>query len=242
MLVEELRNLGRARWLYGYALLFAAMAFFATFFAGGEQRAQIVMAHLSLIVVPLISSLAAANTTYARRAYVEFLLTQPVSRHVVFLSSVTALLVGLAGSYALPVGLVMGMVGFPVGAAGRIVGVNVSVAITWVLVGVLVATVIDDRTRGLGLLLLVWFLTSVVYDALLLYALVALEEYPIDKMILAAVLANPVDAARLLLYQDLGLRFLLPVTLPPVAAWGMFAFWSGLLFVTAFRRSLRKDY
>jgi Cu-processing system permease protein len=211
-------------------------------FGEGRERTLLVLAHLNLIVVPLVSLLAAANSTYARRTYTEFLLTQPVSRAAVFLSSVTALVVGLAGSFVVPVGLVSLPAGLPTWDAFRVLAGGAALAVTCVLAGVLVATLVDDRTRGLGAILVVWFVASVVYDAMLLYVIVLFEEYPVEPVLAVAVLVNPVDAVRLLMYQNLGLRFLLPVALPEWAIWGSFVAWAGVLLVVGWRAFVRKDY
>lgn len=242
MLKYELKNLFRARWVYGYAALFWAIAFFTFSFAEGGQRALLALTHVSVLVAPLVSGLGAANAGYVRRQFDEFLLTQPVSRSAVFFSSALALLTVLVAAFALPVSVVCASAGAPAGLSFRLVGATSLLVCTYVMLGQLLSLRIDDRTRGLGLLLALWFGLTVVYDAALLYVIVVFEDFPIEPLLAAAVWANPSDAVRLLFYQDLGLRFLLPVTLPEWAVWSGLFFWGVVLGWLGWRASLRKDY
>lgn len=242
MLSYELRNLFRARWVYGYAGLFLAISALTVTFSEGGDRVLLVLAHASLLVIPLVSMIAAANSVYARRPYDAFLLTQPVSRVTVFFASVVALVATFGASFLIPVAAVVLPSGLPFSSTLQLLVANVALSTTCVLAGVFVATWIDERTRGLGTLLIVWLGAGVVYDGALLYCIFLFEEYAIEPFLTAAVLLNPIDAVRLLLYQDLGLRFLLPIVLPPAAVWSTLALWPLVLASLGVRSFVRKDY
>ncbi|MCX8073206.1 MAG: ABC transporter permease [Candidatus Binatia bacterium] len=242
MLSYELRNLLRARWLYGYAGLFFGIASLTLSFSEGGDRALLALAHASILVIPLVSAVAAANSTYVRKPYDAFLLTQPVSRAVVFSAAVGALVITFAGSFFIPGAAVVLPAGLPLVPTSRMLLASVALSTNCVLAGVLVATWIEERTRGLGVLLLAWLIAALVYDGALLYVIVAFEEYPIEPLLTAAVLFNPIDAVRLVLYQDLGLRFLLPVVLPSGAVWLSLALWGVVLLGLGLRAFLKKDY
>ncbi|GIW45476.1 MAG: hypothetical protein KatS3mg077_2758 [Candidatus Binatia bacterium] len=238
----ELRNVLRARWLYLYAAMFFATSALAVAFSEGTERTLLVLAHVSLLVIPLISAVAAANSTYGRRAYDEFLLTQPVSRASVYFAAVFALVIAFAASVVVPVAMVVVPAGLPLRETLLVLSANFGLSSVSVLAGIVVATWVEDRARGLGTLLVVWFVGALVYDALLLYAIVLFEEYPMEPLLEVAVLLNPIDAVRLLLYQDLGLRFLLPVAVPGAAVWVSLFLWSSLLLVVGFQVFARKDF
>ncbi len=242
MLSYELRHLLRARWLYAYAALFLAVASLTLTFSEGSDRTLLILTHASLLVVPLVSAVAAANSIYARRPYDAFLLTQPVSRAAVFFASVVSLVLAFGASFFLPVAALTLPAGLPLAPTMQMLLANVALSTTCVLTGVLVATWVEERTRGLGALLITWLATAVVYDGALLYLIVVFEDYPIEPFLTAAVLLNPIDAVRLLLYQDLGLRFVLPVVLPPGAVWLSLSVWSIILLLSGLRLFLRKDY
>lgn len=54
------------------------------------------------------------------------------------------------------------------------------------------------------LTLFVWLYCAVLYDAVLVVAIVLLEDYPLEKMLLVLLALNPIDAVRvaLLLHSD----------------------------------------
>lgn len=237
-----MKNLFRARWVYGYAALFWAIAFFTFSFAEGGQRALLTLTHVSVLVIPLISGMAAANAGYVRRQFDEFLLTQPVSRSAVFLSASTALLVALMTAFVMPVALACAWARAPAALSLRLVGAANFLVCIYVTLGQLLSLRIEDRARGLGSLLSLWFALTVVYDAALLYLIVALEEFPIEPVLKSMVWLNPSDAVRLLFYQNLGLRFFLPVALPELAVWLGLASWAIVLGWLGWRVALRKDY
>jgi len=66
----------------------------------------------------------------------------------------------------------------------------------------------DERAVGLGAAIIVWLLTVVVYDGLLLLAVAALGDWPIETPALVASLLNPVDLGRVLLLLQFDLSAL----------------------------------
>ena len=53
--------------------------------------------------------------------------------------------------------------------------------------------------RGLGAAVGLWLALTLLYDGLVLLAAFALADYPLERPMLALMLANPVDLARVLL-------------------------------------------
>jgi len=75
------------------------------------------------------------------------------------------------------------------------------IALTWVFsaAAFLVATHTEDRLKGLGMAIAAWLGATVLYDGLVLVAVMMLGDYPIERPMLAVMFANPVDLARVLL-------------------------------------------
>jgi Cu-processing system permease protein len=70
----------------------------------------------------------------------------------------------------------------------------------------LIALAFQDRAAGLAAAILAWLCATILYDGLVLIAVVLLRDYPLERPLIAAMLVNPVDLARvlLLLQFDLG--------------------------------------
>ena len=58
-----------------------------------------------------------------------------------------------------------------------------------------------------------WLYCAVLYDAVLVVAIVLLEDYPLEKMLLVLLALNPIDAVRvaLLLHSDASALMVLQV-------------------------------
>jgi Cu-processing system permease protein len=116
-----------------------------------------------------------------------------------------------------------------------------------------IALALQDRAAGLAVAILAWLGATALYDGLVLLAIVALRDYPLERPLLAAMLANPVDLARVLLLRqfDLGVlagytgaafeRFFgtMSGTVWSIAA---LAIWTAAPFGAGLRLFSRKDF
>lgn len=209
-------DLVRSRWLVGYAGFFAATGWALFYF--GEEPAQAIVSLLSvvLLVVPLVSAVFALTQFYGAREFTELLLAQPIDRRSVFYGQY----IGLAASLAL---------GFAVGAGGpflwygrdhpedvgpllALLGAGVLLTAIFTALALLAATLTDNRLRALGSVLFVWLFATVLYDGVLLVAVILFEAYPLERPLIALTLLNPVDLARIVVLLRLDVAALLGYT------------------------------
>ena len=66
--------------------------------------------------------------------------------------------------------------------------------------------------RGLAAAIGVWLALAVIYDAIVLMAAMRFADYPLEKAMLAAMIANPIDLARLFLLTQFDTAALLGYT------------------------------
>src|SRR5690606_16775065 len=59
------------------------------------------------------------------------------------------------------------------------------------------AVVIRDKTKGIGMALLLWFFFSVIYDGLVIGLLFFFSDYPLDKAVMLLTALNPIDLGRI---------------------------------------------
>jgi Cu-processing system permease protein len=202
VLRHEVRNVGRSRWVPAYAVLLALLTDALLRFGGGGPRAVISLLSVVLIVVPLVSVVFGAMHLYGARDFIELLLAQPVRRRTLFL--------GLYGGLALPLALAfVAGVGLPFlwsggngsAAAAVVILLLTGTLLTLAFVGVafLIALQFEDRGKGLGVAILVWFAATALYDALLLVVVSTFAGYPLELPLIGLTLLNPVDLGRILL-------------------------------------------
>jgi Cu-processing system permease protein len=202
VLKYELRDVLRSRALILYGLFFVTATELLFRFAGGSTRALLSLASVTLLVVPLVSILLGTMYVYNAREFNELLLSQPVNRRQLF--------GGLYLGHALPMaGVFLAGVMLPAllrrpDPATTVTLVMLGIAGT-LLTGIFTALAFaialrfEDRVRGMGLALLTWIALAVLYDALVLVVANAFHAYPLERPMLALMLFNPVDLARVVL-------------------------------------------
>ncbi len=217
VLKYELRDVARARAVavYGLFLLFASEALFR--FSGVGPRALLSMVNVVLILVPLVSVVLGTVYVYNSREFNELLLSHPVNRRELF----GGLFLGLA--LPLSAAVLAGIL-LPAGWHGafRVPELAVPVAmlaaagsvLTFIFVALafVIAVRLEDRVRGLAVALVLWLFFAVLYDAAVLMTVNAFSAYPLEKPILAMMLLNPVDLARVFLLMSFDVSALMGYT------------------------------
>ena len=201
----ELRDVVRSRWLIAYALFFLVATDALLRFGGGGAKALLSLMNVVLLLVPLVSTVFGTMYLYNAREFTELLLAQPVRRGELY----AGLYLGLV--FPLTAGLVAGLVvpflvhGVDEVGEWRLLAALVltGAALTCVFVALafLVAIRSEDRAKGLGVAIGVWLLFSLLYDGLVLLAVLLLADFPLERPLLGLMLANPVDLARVVLLR-----------------------------------------
>jgi Cu-processing system permease protein len=71
---------------------------------------------------------------------------------------------------------------------------------------------VDDRVKGVGSAIGLWLALTIVYDGLVMMGLVVLADYPVEPAALVAMVANPIDLARVLILLRLDISALMGYT------------------------------
>jgi Cu-processing system permease protein len=216
VLGAQLRNVARSRWVVGYTVLLLAATELMLRFGGSGERALLSLVNLVLLLLPLMSVVFGTLYIYNSREVIELLLAQPVGRGAIYgglfgglvLPLAAAFLVGVGGPLLLQGG---GTPGFARHAA-MLLGVGVFLTLVYTAFALCVAVLFEDRTRGFGAALLVWLLTTFVYDGLILLVSTSFADYPLEVPLLVLTFLNPVDLGRILLLLSFDISALLGYT------------------------------
>ena len=209
---KELRDALRNKWLAGYASLLAVLGFAAAFtgIQGSSGlalqafgRTTATLMNLCLLLAPLVAVLMGASSIAGERerGTLEHLLAQPLTRGGLLLGKHVGLLIALiaatvagfvpagvliawsAGPAVLPHYLVFPLIASLAGAAMLGVGMVVSVSCR-------------SAVQAQGTAVFAWFAFVLLYDLLLMGSL-AMSGIRVE-VLSTLLLANPVDAARVL--------------------------------------------
>ena len=212
----EIRDVIRSRWLIGYTLFFLVVTDALFRFGGGGEKALLSLVNLVLFVIPLVAIIFSTVYLYHAREFIELLLAQPIKRRQVFSGLYFGLVCPLSLSFVVAV-----VVPFLVhgGAASAQPGTFAALLLTGIALthvftalAFLIASRTEDRLKGLGMAVALWLVLAVLYDGLVLLVISVLADHPLEKPVLALMLANPLDLARVALLLQFDVAALLGYT------------------------------
>ncbi len=205
MIKYELYDLFKSKWIVGLFLFYLLVTYVLLELGRDFKKALISHNNLSLITLTLFSLLLSTNYLYNNRNFIEFVLTQPVKRSSLFVSLVVSLSIAIAIGFSLgsflPFYYHFGIVPLYI----KTITFNLLLIPLFVLSGLLIAILIEDKLKGLGLVLLLWLFSSTLYDGIILYLILIFSDYPVEKVLLFLTLANPIDLIRLVALMETGL-------------------------------------
>lgn len=210
-----MRDLLRSRWLIAYALFFFIATFALARFSDTEAKALLSLANVVLLVVPLANVVFGTMYLYGSREFVELLLAQPVRRATLFGGLYAGLTVPVALASAAGIVLPFLLRGAGLSTLRTVAVIALISALLSAIfssIAAVIAYAVEDRVRGLVAAIGVWLLLAVLYDAAVLMAAVRFADYPLERPMLGAMVANPIDLARLLVLQQFDAGALLGYT------------------------------
>jgi Cu-processing system permease protein len=178
-----------------------------------------------------------------------------VGRRDLFRGLYLGLVLPLSVMFLLGVGIplvIVGGVGAASGPTALLLGSGVLLTAVFTAIGFVVAFSVGDAARGLATALLLWLGLTLVYDGVVLIASHTLAAYPLERPMLAAMVLNPVDLARVMILMAVDASALLGYTGAVfedffggtwglVAAAGSLFAWVALPYSLALRRFRRMD-
>lgn len=205
LLMAELKNIIRGRWIFVYSAILALLSYFLVSLGGSSLRLSFSILNIVAYLVPLVTLLYSAIYWYNSEKFVNLILIQSIPRKIVYFSRYLALCLSMV------FGLLLGLV--PVGVFYEITGsaffllVSIGVILTLIFVAVSQCLVvfIKDKTLGLGAAFLVWIYLSVIHDGLMFLMMMLFNQYPLKWPVLILTFLNPVNLSRVLLMSEMNL-------------------------------------
>ena len=212
----QARDALRSRWIAVYTIFFLLTTEGLLRFSGDGAKAVLSLSSVTLIVVPLVTLVLSTIYVYNAREFMELLLAQPIRRATLFNGLYLGLAIPMAGGFVAGIGLplIMRGGGDPAQRGTIIVLLLVGILLTFAFTAIAFAIALgtDDRLRGLGAALGLWFVVALLYDGIVLTVVAVFSDYPVERALLGLTFANPVDLARILLLLKLDVAALMGYT------------------------------
>ncbi|BAL24716.1 ABC transporter permease [Azoarcus sp. KH32C] len=211
---KEFRDRIRNRWVLAVALVFTVFALVIAYFGGAQQGTvgfrsiEFTIASLvSLVIylVPLIALVLGFDAVVGERerGSLDLLLSMPITRFELLLGKYLGLAAALAFSTIVGFGLVGVVLSAQLEAAsllhyaGFIIS-SVLLGLAFLSLAVMTSVFAADRTRASGLAIALWFFFVLVFDLILLGALVVTGGKYGGEVFPYLLLLNPADVFRIL--------------------------------------------
>lgn len=211
----QTRNVIRSRWLACYAAFFVLATEGLIRFSGDDAKTLLSLANVALFVVPLMTLVYGTIYLYNSREFIELILAQPIRRRTVFAGLYVGLALPLTAAFAIGVSLPFAFHGMQSAARAPLATMLAGgAALTLIFTGIAfcVALKFEDRLTGLGVAMAVWLTLALVYDGALLLIVSMMSDHSMEKALLAASMANPIDLVRIALLLQFDISALMGYT------------------------------
>lgn len=209
---QELTLNRRNRWVVSFALLYTLLTLMVSVFGmvtsgySGFQdfvRTAVSVINLSGFVVPLFALLLGVFSFLAHREHLELMVTQPVSRATVIFGKYLGLLATVLGATIVGLGLPGVVISLSVGLEGAWGYASVSLlalllSVVFTGLSVLIALSCDRQQMALAVSVGVWIFFELIYSLVMLGSTLYFSRATLKVLLLAGLLGNPVDLARVL--------------------------------------------
>ncbi|MCZ2443982.1 MAG: ABC transporter permease [Flavobacteriales bacterium] len=194
-----------------YTLLLAIFAWSAFSLEDTSAKGVLSLLNIILLIVPLVSVLFTTIYIYNSAEFVELLTSQPIKRNKIWIS----LFIGLSGSMAIAFFLGAGVPLFIYTEPSLsliMVSIGMLISLVFVSLAFLSASITRDKAKGIGMSIMLWLYFALLFDALVLFLLFQLSDYPIEKMMIGITATSPIDLARILILLHLDVSAMMGYT------------------------------
>lgn len=214
----EFVNFLRSKYIQSLSVIFLLMAIFISYFGSagagyreflGMLRTSGSLFNLILITIPLISLIMGSISFTPDRAYMELLLSQPMSRFEVFGGKYIGVSISILISTFAGFGIAGIIISYYAGIEGLkgylvILGISIFLSLVFVSFSTIVSIVFRQRSKALGVAFILWVFFVIIYDLLAIGVSVVIGGNQVSFLTILFLFLNPVDIARIWGFQMIG--------------------------------------
>ena len=212
----ELFNLLRSKWIVGFALLFWLLTEGILQFGSSPSKLLVSLLHLTILLLPLFSLVMSLTSFYNSREFLELLLVHPVKRYEVFFAKYFAFTLAFIGAFIVGVLLPFTHITILEPKFWKTLFLILVIGSFFILIftafAFAFASYFEDKAKGLGFALVLWFFLALLYDGILLIGIFVFRDYPYEKVLPFFIFLNPIDLGRVTALLQLDISALMGYT------------------------------
>ncbi|NGF54964.1 ABC transporter permease subunit [Parapedobacter sp. SGR-10] len=204
-------DLLRNRTVLLYTLVLLALSLGVFLMEDNIDKGIASMLNIVLFVVPLVSIVFSTIYLYNSSEFIGLLVSQPLKRQSIWLSIAVGL--GVMMAFAFFVGIGVPTLIFAYSASGlMLIVAGLLLSVIFVSLAMWTAVYIRDKSKGIGLAIILWLYFALIFDAILLFLLFQFADYPIENIMVAISMLNPIDISRILVLLEIDLSAMMGYT------------------------------
>ena len=201
----------RSKVLIAYTIFLLAVSFALFSLETDGAKSLVSLLSIVLIIVPLISIIFTTTYFYNAYEFIELLVAQPISRDSILLGEFLGVAISMSAAFLIGIGIPVLI--YAPGATGLVLLLSgIALTLSFISIAFFASVVMRDKSKGIGMSLLLWFYFAVIYDAIVLAILFSFSDYPLDKAVIALASLNPIDMARIMVLMKLDVSALMGFT------------------------------
>ncbi|TYR34751.1 ABC transporter permease subunit [Sphingobacterium phlebotomi] len=244
-------DLLRNRTILFYTLVLLALSLSIFLMEDNTDKGIASMLQLVLFVVPLVCIVFSTIYLYNSTEFIALLVSQPLKRQRIWLSIFIGLAVAMAFAFFVGVGIPTFIFAYSLSGVTLVIG-GLLLSLIFVSIAMWTAVRIRDKSKGIGLAIILWLYFALIFDAMLLFILFQFADYPIEKMMIAVSMLNPIDISRILILLEIDLSAMMGYTgaifrdffgthIGMLITWLVMFLWTALPLLFATRYFKKKD-
>lgn len=198
----------RSKIIIAYTLFLLVFSLGLFLMEDNPEKSMASLLTINLIVIPLISIIFSTIYVYNSSEFIEFLASQPIKRKTLWNSIFFGLSLSLVLAFLIGCGIpILLFSATPTGWTMLLMGVLLT--LIFVSIALLASVYTKDKSKGIGISVLLWFYFTLVFDGIVLFLLFQLMDYPLENVIVGFSILNPVDLARILILLKMDISALM---------------------------------
>lgn len=198
----------RSRLIITYTILLLAISIGIIYLGKDTSKAIASLLNIVILLVPLICIIFGTIHFYNSRKFMEMMLSLPVKRSSIFWAEFLGLASSLSLGFLVGVGLPLIIYGASLTAVYLIIS-GVLLSFIFTAIAFFASVVNKDKSKGIGLSLMLWFYLAILFDAVSLAIYIFFNNYPLEKVVLILSALNPIDLARIMVLLKLDISALM---------------------------------
>lgn len=192
----------KSKIVIAYTIILAILSWSSFALEGNTSKGILTILNVILFTVPLVSILFSTIYIYNSSEFIEMILSQPVKREKIWIGIFSGLSLSLCLAFLLGSGISLLVYSFDsIGFMMILMGLLIT--IIFVSLACLCSILTRDKTKGIGLSIMIWLYFAILFDGIILFLLFQFSDYPIEKAMVGITTLNPIDLARIQILMQL---------------------------------------